>query len=281
MRQRRWIGTLMVLLLDTAALPPGDRDEALSAIFSAASGPTRVTHAVPDQHIRNKTQSWNVGHHNTIIRTVDTDLRLSRSPATLRASGRELFAVTYQSVGTSVYLNGDDVTVQEPGALLCQDIARSYEFAFDGPGDNYSFLMSYSDLGMPIGDAIRAARDIESSPIYELVQHDIAALGTAAASLAPDSDASGHLADATIELTRALLASAGTTSSASRNILHETLPATITAHARHHRTAPDSSSARIAAMLGISARDAYRAIADHDHPAVTVGDGGHRRADDE
>ncbi|MBT2501030.1 hypothetical protein [Curtobacterium sp. ISL-83] len=257
----------MVLLLDTAALPPGDRDDALSAIFSAASGPTRVTHAGPDQHIRNKTESWNVGDHNTIIRTADTDLRLSRSPASLRASGRELFAVTYQNVGTSVYLNGDDITVQKPGELLFQDIAQSYEFAFDGPGDNFSFLMSYDDIGMPIADAVRAGRHLRSSPLYELVQQDFATLGTAAAALAPDSDASAFLAHATIEMTRALLASADTTPRAARDVLHQTLPTTIAAHARQHRTAPELSAARIAAMVGISAPDAHRVVAERDDPA--------------
>jgi hypothetical protein len=249
----------MVLLVDTGSLRPAERDDALSAVFTAASGPTRVTHTVPDELIRNKTQSWNVGPRNTIIRTKDTGLRLSRSPKELRTSGRELFAITYQTKGTSIYLTGDDIAVQPAGSVLLQDISRSYEFAFDGPGDNYSFLMAYDDLDMPPAEANKAALGIRSSPLYDLARHDLASLGTAAVALPPDSPAAAHLANATIQLTRALLASTTPTHPASRDTLHETLTAATTAYLHQHWNDPWLSTARIAHTMGLSARDVGRA----------------------
>lgn len=256
----------MVLLIDTATLPPGERDDALSAVLSNASGPMRVWHDSPDQLIRNKTHLWNIGPRNVLIRSQDYNVRFNRSLTDVRADDREFFAVTFQHSGSSrsSQLSGE-LSEQRPGALSLHNVASAHEFAFEGHAENASFLISHDDLDLPYSLVAEAAPHLSTSPLYPLVTADIARLGEVAESLSDSPEPAELLALATVQLVKALIASTNSENRRSKQALHESLLETTTAFARAHLGEDSLNAERIAAANNITERHLLRLWAEAGH----------------
>jgi AraC-like DNA-binding protein len=105
--------------------------------------------------------------------------------------------------------------------------------------------------------------NLRASPLYRLVTDHITNLARAPATIAADP-AAGAVATASIDLSRALLASAAGHDRLARQALAETLLSRIRAHVRRHLTDPDLSAAGIAAAHNISLRQLYKVCAGAD-----------------
>lgn len=245
----------MVLLIDTAALPPRERNEALSALFSEASAPMQVTHDVPDELIRNRTHYWNLGAHNGLIRSRDNGVRFTRTARDVRADDRELFAMTVQHSGSSISREDDGTeSVQTPGMLSLHHVASAHEFAFTGDAENASFLVSHEDLDLPMALVLGSSPLLRFSPLYSLVQADFAQLSTAAEDVSANAAASALLAGAMIPLVRALVASTDEDNRRARDAIHETLFDVVVAAARRQGTDRELDDESLARASGNSVR---------------------------
>jgi AraC-like DNA-binding protein len=248
----------VVMLLDSALLPAGERNDALSELISEASGPTRVTHSVPDEQINSATQFWALGPSHGLIRTSGSGLRLTRTPQELRSEGRPLFALSFQHRGTSTYIEGDGVVTHAAGELYLKNVARPYEYAGGDDVDNASFLISHDDLGLSVSAAMEAGRRMRTSPLYRLMQGHMARLTDVAAQL-PDGDhAAELLAASTLQLSRALLASTSQEDPHARDIIHHTQYDALLAYLRDHIRNPALDARRIAHDNHVSIRQLYK-----------------------
>jgi AraC-like DNA-binding protein len=246
----------VVLLLDSATLPASQRDEALSALISQASGPTRVSHDVADELIDNKTHYWNVGDGNGLIRTQDNAIRFSRTARQARSNDRDLFAITVQLRGTGLIVESAKSVVQQTGELSLHRVAREHAFAFRGKAENASFLLSRDDLGLPLAYVVNAAPKLASSPVYGLLQAHFAGLCDAAQEVSANKTSSTLLASATVQLIRAMVASTdGPSDLRSRDVIHDSAPTTVLAYIRHNLSDPNLDAARIATANSMTVSD--------------------------
>ncbi|WP_251008551.1 helix-turn-helix domain-containing protein [Curtobacterium sp. ISL-83] len=246
------------MLLDSTHLPRGERNDALSALISEASGPTRVTHSVPDEQINSATQFWALGPSHGLIRTSGSGMRLTRTPQELRSEGRPLFALSFQHRGTSTYIQRDGVITHAAGELYLENVARPYEYAGDSDVDNASFLISHNDLGLSVPAAMEAGRRMRTSPLYRLMQGHMARLTDIAAQLPEGDQAAELLAASTLQLTRALLASTDREDPRARDAVHDTQYDTLLAYVRQHIRDPSLDARRIARDNHVSIRQLYK-----------------------
>ena len=244
----------MALLLDTTDLPAGKRNDAISALLSQAYVPMRASHGVPDELINNKTHSWRMGSRNDLLRISDNALRLSRTASDKQPDDRELFAISYQHRGTSIFLEDDGAQVEYTGKLFLKDVSRGYEFAFAGQADMSVFIMTYEDLGLEVSFVEAASRRLTTSKLYNLLRVDLARLSDAARDLSDNEDAAGVLAAAMVNLTRALVASTDPENRHARDAIEETLPDTVSLYIRHHLGDASLDAEQIAAANHISTR---------------------------
>lgn len=247
----------VVLLLDTSTLRPSERNDALTALHSAMSVPTIVSHDLPDELIRNTTHYWALGAGTGVVRTRGTNMRLSRAPRDLRAQGDQVLAVSFQYSGSSLYSNDDGTEVQLRGGLHLEDCSRPREYAFTGACDNASFLFSRSDLGLPIGVITEAALHLATSPLYRMVQSHFSRLSDVAESIG-EGEASTQLAAASIQLTRALVASVVPENRHARDALEDTRLTAVMTYVRQHLGDPGLSAPKIANASHISVRQLYK-----------------------
>jgi AraC-like DNA-binding protein len=153
--------------------------------------------------------------------------------------------------------------VVPPGELMMVDLSAPYEFSWSGDGAADCIQMPIDQLGLPVDLIRRAIGNLHSSPLYRMVADHIARLAHDAARLSSDP-AAPALGTASIELVRALLASAAHTEPYSRTVHAETLLTQIRAYVRQHLADSDLQPATIAAAHHISLRYLYRLCAEAD-----------------
>jgi AraC-like DNA-binding protein len=129
----------------------------------------------------------------------------------------------------------------------------------DAPVRAWSVTVSMEELGLPylfLRDVM--VRSIGHSPLGPMISNYLTEL----AELPELSEAqAAALAHPTIDLLRALLATAGGDEFLSRQPLGQTLGTRIMLHLRTHVTDPDLSAAKLAAEFGISKRYLYTLLA--------------------
>lgn len=103
----------------------------------------------------------------------------------------------------------------------------------------------------------KAAGILPSSPVYPLVQGHMAGLCRRADALASDT-AADAIGDATLELVRAMISSAGQDDPRSGTVMNETLYTRIVAFIQQNLTDPGLSPERIAREHHISVRQLYK-----------------------
>jgi AraC-like DNA-binding protein len=248
----------MVVLLDTATIAPRERNDAMMAILSTAAVPFEVSHNLPNELIHNHTQLWDVGVKNSVIRTQDTNMRFQRTSRSAHADDRELYAMSFQHQGSGVHVTDSSTVIQRSGSLCLENLASVRSFEYDGRGDSGSFLMSHDDLALPISSVLDAATRLASSPLYRLVQVHLSRLGEVAGNLPPNSEASALLAQTTIQLIRALLASTATATGHQKDAARDAQHAVVLTYVRQHLRDPTLNAQKIATATHISVRQVYK-----------------------
>lgn len=249
----------MALLFDAAALPAADRDVALEDIFDQAGVPIRVTNCGPAERVSTRVLYWKFGSDDLFVAHGE-GLRLTRTQTQLRVAAPEAIRVGFQVSGNyTLSVNGHDEALG-PGHLNFTDLTVPCEFTqYGAAASTASFQLSYDQLRFPVEKVRNAGRMLASSPVYGLVQRHMAGLCRSADVLASSASAR-TIADATLELVRAMISSAGQDHDEVRfdSVMNETLYTRIVVFIQQHLADPGLSPERIAREHHISVRQLYK-----------------------
>lgn len=245
----------MGFVLDTADIPPHERIDAVRAAMMEASAPCYVIHEDLDGGVRTRLEVWDLGAANIFIAR-SSGIRLHRTARQARQDAAPVVALSVQRRADGRHEQLGHRQVVPPGALLTVDLSAPYDFSWSGYGGAGCLQVPIDQIGLPVDVIRRAAANLRTSPLYDLVTNHVAQLVRDAERLSadPTADSLGH---ASIELARALLASAAHTEPHARTVLVETLLARIRAYVRQHLGDPDLGPATIAAAHSISVRHLY------------------------
>nr|WP_238351113.1 helix-turn-helix domain-containing protein [Kribbella shirazensis] len=247
-------------MLDTAVLPRRDRTEAFHAAMMSASVPSRVEHEDPDGDVHARMDFWQLGTPD-LFRNEGSGIRLVRTPKHVRIGGPERLALAVHVVGAGVFSQGGNDQRVRTGELMLVDLTAPYEFAWSGHGASQAFQIDYADLGLSVETIRAAAPRLRSSPVYDLVLHQLTVLPGILEPL-QNSPSARMLGEATTQLVRALLTSAAEHGTQPR-AMAEVLFSRIAWYVRTRLTDPDLGPARIAAEHNISVRYLYKLLAEH------------------
>ena len=188
------------------------------------------------------------------------ELALSQSARQARADAEPLISFAVQEVGVALQDHLDVRRVVPVGGLTLTEITSAYEYQWSGHGVCRSLQVPVARLGLPVDVVRRALPRAPHSPLYGLVSAHLESVARDAERLAAEPLVHS-LASATVDLTRALLASAAGTGRASGDTMAETMLSQVRSYVRQHLTEPDLDAERVAAALAISVRQLYRLCA--------------------
>jgi AraC-like DNA-binding protein len=252
----------MGLVLDTADIPRKERIEAVHTAMMAASVPSYVIHEDPGGEVRTRLEVWDLGSAN-IFTARSTGLRLLRTAKQARQDAAPIIALSVQMLGDGHHEQLGHRQVVRPGSLMMADLSSPYDFSWSGDGAAGCIQIPIDQVGLPLDVVRRAAANLRTSPLYDLVTDHVAHLVRDAERLSADP-AAPSLGRASIELARALLASAAHTEPHTSAVLAETLLTRIRTYVRRHLTDPDLRPATIAVAHNISLRHLYKICAQAD-----------------
>ncbi|EFC81944.1 helix-turn-helix domain-containing protein [Parafrankia sp. EUN1f] len=252
----------MGFVLDTADLPPGERIDAVHAAMMEASVPSHVIHENPGGDVRTRLEVWDLGTANVFVAR-SSGLRLLRTAKQARQDAAPVVALSVQLRADGHHEQLGHRQTVPPGALMMADLSSPYDFSWSGDGAAGCIQIPFEQIGLPIDVIRRAAVNLRDSPLYGLMTDHVAHLVREAPSLSVDP-AAHLLGRGSIELARALLASAAHAEPRARDVLDETLLTQIRAYCRRHLVDPDLRPAVIAAAHNISVRHLYKICAQAD-----------------
>ena len=250
----------MGFVLDTADIPPRERIEAVRTAMMQASVPSYVIHEDPGAPIRTRIEVHDLGSAN-VFTARSSGLRLLRTPRQARQDAAPIVALSVQLRGDGRHEQLGHRQIVAPGALMMADLSSPYDFSWSGDGAAGCLQIPLDQIGLPVDVIRRAAARLRTSPLYDLVTDHIVHLVRDAERLSADP-AADRLGRASIELARALLASAAHTEPHARAALAETLLTRVLAHIRRHLADPGLRPATIAAAHHVSLRYLYKVCAE-------------------
>jgi AraC-like DNA-binding protein len=252
----------MGFVLDTADMPSGDRVEAVYAAMMQASVPSYVIHEDPDGDVRTRLEVWELGDAN-VFTARSTGLQLVRTARQARQDAAPVIALSVQLLADGRHEQLGHRQIVRPGSLMMVDLSSAYDFSWSGDGAAGCIQVPIDQIGLPIDVIRRAAANLRTSPLYDIVTSHVAHLVRDAGRLSADP-ASATVGRASIELARALLASAAHAEPYARAVLAETLLTQVRAYVRQHLADQDLRPATIAAAHNISLRYLYKICAQAD-----------------
>jgi AraC-like DNA-binding protein len=248
----------VVTLIDTDRLPASERRPAQVAARLEATMVSRVRFADPQRAARARLDAWDLGGLAVLRAEFSGGLALTRSARQARADTAPTVSFAVQQLGVGLQDHLDSRRVVPPGGLALTEIASPYEYRWPARGASAALQLPVSRLGLSVDVVRRAVPLAHRSPLYGLVRAHLQQVTRRAEALAGDPMVDS-LASATIELTRALLASAGGGGGrAADDVVAETLLAQVRSYVRQHLTEPGLDVDRIAAAHAISVRQLYR-----------------------
>ncbi|WP_422769873.1 helix-turn-helix domain-containing protein [Plantactinospora sp. WMMC1484] len=253
----------MRFVLDTADIPPHERVEAVHAAMMQASVPSYVIHENPRGDVRTRLELWDLGGGATIFTARSTGIRLLRTARQARQDAAPVVALSVQRLGDGRHEQLCHRQIVPPGEMLMVDLSAPYDFSWSDEGAAGCIQVPVDQVGLPLDVIRRAAVNLRTSPLYDLVAMHVSQLVRDAERLTADP-AADALGRASIELVRALIASAAHTEPLTRTVLAETLLARIRAYVRQHLAEPDLRPATIAAAHNVSLRHLYKVCAQAD-----------------
>lgn len=250
-----------MIIFDTADHPAAaDRVDAFQAALAGAGVTCDLVHDVPPADIRAQISMWHLGGA-VLIGTRSTGFFLDRRPAHVRADQQPVVAVVMQTHGGGRYEKAGFQHAVGPGDLMLTDLQAPFSYAWSGAGLSRALMVDYDRLALPSDVVHKAILNLPASPLYGLFRHHLDALAAAHARLDHPADVVlgiEALNAATIELMRALVASASRDERSTRRVRADTMLTRVLAYARWHLTDPGLTPERIAGVHNISVRFLYK-----------------------
>jgi AraC-like DNA-binding protein len=248
----------MPVVLDTSLLPARQRVEAVRAALVSSVAPAAVSVPPP---ARAKITHWSLGAGAELLHHVSTGHRLTRTSRHLQSDNPERISLGLPRSGVSRIRHRDMRGGDRNGELQLVDLTSPYDFWVEEPSSVQAIILDYTLLGIPVDVVRTAIPRLESSPLYEMMRRHLFELPDVFDRLGPNP-AAAMLGESTVELVRALLASAATTEGPwLRDLMDGSLFTRLTTYIRQNLRATDLGAARLAAEHGVSVRTVYAAFA--------------------
>ncbi|MHA6781206.1 helix-turn-helix domain-containing protein [Pseudonocardia saturnea] len=146
------------------------------------------------------------------------------------------------------------------GDLMLVDLTAPYDFGWSALGASYAVQLPIDLLGLPVEAVRRASGNLRASPLYDLVRRHVVDVTTNAAQISADPGAAA-VGEATMQLARALIASAAGLDGPARDAHTVSLLTRVLSYVERHLTEPDLTAERIAHRHNVSLRHLYAVCA--------------------
>lgn len=250
---------MMPLVLDTSLLPARQRAEAVRAALGSSLAPAAISVAQPAQA---KITRWSLGPGADLLHHVSAGHRLTRTSRHLQSDNPERISLGLPRSGAVRMRHRDMTGGDRIGELQLVDLTSPYDFLVEEPSGVQAVIVDYAQLGIQVDTVRSAVPRLESSPLYDLVRRHVRELPGVLVDMG-DGPAVSMLGSSTVELIRALIASAAVDEGPwLRDVMAGSLFTRLTAYLRQHLREPDLGAARLAAEHGVSVRAVYAAFAE-------------------
>jgi AraC-like DNA-binding protein len=251
----------MVVLLDTRALASKDRLPAISAALEGTTAPCEVRYDDAPERVFTRIEAWRLGDVD-VWRNESSGMRMLRESRHLRVDPDGRVAIAVQEAGQSLirYDDTDPDLRAGTGGLICVDLTKPYDYAWRGLGSAFCISVRAEHVGLPAHVVRTASRQLRTSPLYGLFRRHLLGLAQSTDAVAADPAAAG-VAGASVELLRALLASAAHDVRFERSTIAATLLVQVRAYVQQHLREPDLTPATVARAHNISERHLFRVCA--------------------
>jgi AraC-like DNA-binding protein len=246
-------------VLDTAGMPPHERVEAIHTAMMYASAPCQVIHENAAGGVHARMELWEFGDAS-IFTHRSSGIRLLRTEKLAKQDAMPVVALSVQLGSQGRIEQRDRQMVVPTGDLLAVDLSGAYDYSWSGDGAAGCIQIPFDRLGLPVDLVRRAVPEIHTSPYHRMVTDHVAHLARNTARTVADP-AAATVAQASVDLVRALLASAGGTGRQTREVLAETLLTRVRAFVRQHLADPELTPVKIAAAHNVSVRHLYQVCA--------------------
>jgi AraC-like DNA-binding protein len=245
--------------LDTIALAPRDRQDAVRALVWENVVRVEIDHQVPAADMSVSLTLGRCGELG-VCTTRATATTVRRTPRLAREDTEPMVFLSLQRSGSSIVVQHGREAVLTPGDFAIYDTASPYSLLFDDGIDATFFRIPRAALALPNRDVRDAAavRITSGNPLARLTSQFLARLADDPMILSAGYGAAAAIP--TIELIRAALSVQLGDDQVSRDPLERTLAARILADMRAHLTDPDLSPAAVAARHHISVRYLHRIL---------------------
>ncbi|MFJ8936810.1 helix-turn-helix domain-containing protein [Streptomyces sp. NPDC102365] len=255
-------------VLDTAFLPPQDREEVVRHAVWESVVAVDIDHPVPAKDIAVRIGLGTFGPLR-VCSARATAVTVRRTERLARVDEEPLVFLGLQMAGTSLVVQNGRECLLGPGDFAVYESVAPYTLLFDEGVDHHFFRLPRAALALPerllrdvtaitLGPGNPLAR-LASTYFTQLAAHDELQRGAHAEAVVEPS----------IELLRAVLTSWHGDSRRAREPLEATLSLRITHWIRTHLADTDLSAARIAAAHGISVRHLYAVLS---RSGISLGD---------
>ena len=245
----------MPVMLDTTGMTPAQRAQAMEEFMSGESLPMRFDCSRPLADMHSWGALWELGCLQFLqargagMRGIRTGREVDRTPA-------PLLTVAYFAVGVTTGTRSGSGYVSRPGELMLLDLTEPFDMRWQDGHSAFALQLSQAELGATPAVARRAAYHAQASPVYDLVRRHIGRTCATLPSL-QGKPAGKALAGVTVDLVRALVASAGAKPADAAEVLEETLPVRIERWIVEHLGEPSLSPDAIASAHFLSVRQLY------------------------
>jgi AraC-like DNA-binding protein len=247
-------------VLDTTDISPEERADAVHAAMMYASAPCHVIHEDGDEPVYARMEVWEFGAASLFTHR-SSGIRLLRTDKLARQDAMPVVALAVQLRSQGRIEQRQRQRVVPAGELLAVDLSGAYDYSWSGHGGAGCIQIPFDRLGLPVDVVQRAVPEIRTSPFYRMVTDHVANLTRDPGRVAGDP-VSAAVAAASVDLVRALLASAGRAAERdTRQAVAETLLTRVRAFVRAHLADPELAPATIAAAHNVSLRHLYQVCA--------------------
>ncbi|MFF3565914.1 helix-turn-helix domain-containing protein [Streptomyces sp. NPDC002574] len=254
--------------LDVAALPPGDRADAIREFSWSINGRIEVDLPPDPRHLRAHATTRTVGPVK--VSEIGWNVaRLRRATALVDEDVVPHVLVHLQEAGISWFHQGDRQGVTRAGDLAVVENAKPFEVFFDGPMHSVLVRVPTHVLGLrqSLLDQVTAVRLSSERPVvgatvafFSRLARDQAAVGQTETAL---------LAEPCVDLIRAVVTIALGRDDLAGGPLSSTLLQRVQEYVRLHLAEPDLTAARIAAEHQVSVRQIYLTLS---RAGITLGE---------
>ncbi|MDF2967899.1 MAG: AraC family transcriptional regulator [Nocardioidaceae bacterium] len=247
-----------MLTFDTADLERRDRAHAIVSVMREAALASHVVHEDPESDVYLRMSQWQFGSM-TLVKMAISGVTVTRTRRQTARDDESLISIGVMGARAGRQIQDDEATALGPTTVYGMEVTRPYQHVSTGPTRALTVLVRADDLGLPLERVAQARSRLNTTPVTSLFLQHVRALVDQADQLV-DVPTAGLIEPATLQLTRALLASA-MDDPLVREALADTLLLRVRAYIRSNLQDRKLNAATIAAAHHVSQRHLYKVCA--------------------